>query len=472
MDSAFFISRRFFTLGLAAAGGSALLGCSSTDTTPAAGAVSRQVAVLPPLASAKLTTERTIVLSHAVAAKTEQRSPMNPEERGAMVAEGYGDYTWGAGEPTVSRMPDGSAPPVSGPARKQLARFVQMTDLHVTDDESPLRLELFDGPDPLDGAARPQAPYEGRILNAAVRTINAVHAALPIDFVLVTGDVTDSAQQNEATWFLKIMTGGVYSVACDSGDANDPVPGTNNDPKDPFMPEGLKMPWLFCMGNHDALIMGINPITPQGQATATGAWSNSGFTDWTQAGGVVRKGDAVPDESRKPLVREEFLALVATDGDGHGVKETQVPKRTCFVQDIPDTQLRLIVHDTAAEGGGASGVVRNSVVEAFLRPALNAAKAEGKLVILASHHPMSSIDDGSGANAETEADAMLPAALRAFLLGYDNVILSVTGHTHQHVVTWFDGGAGKGSGSSRRRRSSSFRITCGLSRLRMRTMGT
>ncbi len=443
MASDFIISRRFFTLGLVAAGGSAWLGCSSSDSSAGAPA-GRQNFILQPLADAKLTTERIIVPKQARESKPDARVPMDPSSREALLALGYGAYDWGAGEPVLPRMPDGtSTPPASGANAKRLVRLVHMTDVHVTDDESPIRMELFDGAPPLDGAARPQAPFEGRMLNAAVRTINVLHTKDPVDFVLVTGDVCDAAQQNEVTWFMQIMDG-VDSVACDSGDVNDPVPGTGNDPKDPFQAEGLKPPWFFCMGNHDALVLGITKITAANQATATGDNSVGGFTDWSQPGGVVRKGEDTPDPLRKPLMRDEMIPLLSSVGGGHGVAGTAVANRVCYTMDVEGTPLRFIIHDTAAEGGGADGVVRKSVVDAFLKPALDAAKAEGKWVILASHHPISALSDGSGADAETQADAMLPGDVMTLLASYGNVILSVTGHTHEHVVKWLDGGSGKG----------------------------
>jgi 3',5'-cyclic AMP phosphodiesterase CpdA len=444
MASDFLLSRRFFTLGMAGLGASTVVGCSSSDAPATGGPVTRETFVLPPLSGVELTTERTIVPGKTRLTSPDARSPMNPEARESLLADGFGSYEWGPGEPVQTRLPPGaSTPPAAGPSARRLVRLVHVTDIHIADDESPTRMELFDGPRPMDGAARPQAPFMGRILNAAVRTVNALNANEPVDFVLATGDVTDSAQKNEVTWFLQIMDG-VESVACDSGDVNDPEPGTGNDPKDPFRADGLAVPWFFALGNHDALVMGINAITPQLQQNAMGDNSAGGFTDWTQPGGVVRKGEATPDENRKPLMREEMVPLLASAGGGHGVAGTAVANRVCYTMDVEGTPLRFIVHDTAAEGGGASGVVRKSVVDAFLRPALEAAKAEGKWVILASHHGISSLSDGSDADSETKADAMPPADVLALFASYGNVILSITGHTHEHVVEWLDAGNGKG----------------------------
>jgi len=198
------------------------------------------------------------------------------------------------------------------------------------------------------------------------------------------------------------------------------------------------------LGNHDALIMGINAITAAGQTNAMGGNSTGGFTDWTEPGGVVRKGELAPDPDRKPLMRDEMIPLLASAADGHGVGDSEVANRVCYTMDVEGTPLRFIIHDTAAEGGGATGVVRKSVVDAFLKPALDAAKAAGKWVILASHHGVSRIGDGSDSSSETEADTMLPADVLALFASYGNVILSITGHTHEQLVEWVDAPTGTG----------------------------
>ena len=88
-----------------------------------------------------------------------------------------------------------------------------------------------------------------------MRTINAVNAEDAVDFVVLGGDNADSAQTNEVQWYLDIMDGAPV-VHCDSGIDDDPVPGEANDPKDPFAPVGLDVPWYWVMGNHDVLVQG------------------------------------------------------------------------------------------------------------------------------------------------------------------------------------------------------------------------
>ena len=428
------LGRRGFITWLVGAGGFAIVGCSEEDGDEGAGA--RTPADLPSLAVAVLTTERTIVPSKARQTAPDARSPIDPVGRASLLRDGFDAYDFGPGEPVIERPPEGHPTPTPGASRKVLARFVHVSDIHITDDESPIRLARFDGGHPFDGAARPHSSHMGRVLNAAVRTVNALHRSQPLDFLMLGGDSTDSAQNNEISWLVGILSGSDV-VACDSGKTNDPVPGSDNDPKDPFVPEGLEIPWKFCLGNHDTEIMGINAITQMGIANAIGNTTASGAQDWSQPGAPVITGELPPDENRRPLYRNEMIDLIVADGDGHGLKDLSTDK-VSYVFDV-GASLRFVVHDTALEEGGADGVLRRPDLEAFLKPALDKAKSDGRLVVLVSHHGLGSFGDGSSGSSATKQSVVLADEIQAFLLSYDNVVLSLTGHTHEHVVTWVGG---------------------------------
>lgn len=390
---------------------------------------------LPPLDGVPpLTTERTLTPRAAVL--DPPRNPAIPEEMDAMLAAGYGELEIAPGEPLVPATLDGAPAPARGPAPRLLTRFVHLADTQLADDESPARLAIFDAPGPFASAFRPQEGHECRILNAAVRTINALHRSMPIDFVLLGGDNADSAQMNEIGWFMAILDG-AERVECDSGADDDPVEGPDNDPKDPFVAEGLAVPWRWVTGNHDVLHQGSFPVDER-EALAIGSISDGGTRDWSRPGAPVITGEVVPDPRRALLRRPALLDLVASTGDGHGIgPDERAYGKAFYTFDVENTPIRVVVLDTASEAGGPTGVILEEDVERFIRPALDRAKSERKWVILTSHHGSRLLGDGSFAPAGAAAlpGALSAEAWQAFVGGYDNVLLHLAGHTHVHRVS-------------------------------------
>jgi Calcineurin-like phosphoesterase len=412
----------------------ALAGASCASEEPAAPPSGAPAPTpLPPLASAPpLTTDVSFTVVAAVAAEP-LLNPADPADMERMLSEGYGDHEAAPGQPVVTATLDGAVPPARGANPERLTRFVHLADTQLADDESPARMASFDSPGQLAGAFRPQEGHECRILNAAVRTINAYHGANPIEFVLLGGDNIDNAQSNELSWFMKVLDG-ADRVECDSGHDDDPVPGPDNDPKDAFVAEGLRMPWRWVMGNHDILHQGTFPIAGS-QQVVVGNDSQGGTRDWTRPGAPVRWGEVVADPARAQLPRTALLDEVAGALDGHGIgPSVQRYGKAFYWFDIEGTPLRVIVLDTAAETGSATGVLRTSDVEGFIRPALDTAKRDGKWVVLTSHHASTRLGDGSlsSAGIEPQPDALSVSTWTSLVGSYDNVLLHLAGHSHVH----------------------------------------
>ncbi len=386
---------------------------------------------LPPLSKAPLTTEETLVPSTT----PEPVGILNPrlaEDAAELIDGGYGEYERGPGEPIQGRMLDDSTAPAAGPNATVLSRFVHFADTQLADDESPARVVNVDSPMGLTGGAfRPQEGHECRIMNAAVRTINKIHETSPIDVVVLGGDNADNAQTNEIEWVLQILSGSDF-VDCDSGLDDDPTAGANNDPKDPFIAEGLAVPWVWVTGNHDVLNQGNFPPLAK-EAEYLDDYAAVGTRDWSQPGGPVILGDIPADERRAPLDGAGVLALVQADGDGHGVTADAVASgRAFYSYDIPATPVRVIVLDTAAPSGSADGLLHQAEVDDFLIPELEAALAEAKYVIVASHHSSGQLTNGGGFGGQEQPDAVLTDDLREVLGGYPNLLMHLAGHTHHH----------------------------------------
>ena len=386
---------------------------------------------LPPLEGpVPLTDEGVRVPKHAIDAPwlLDVRVPADLE---TALAQGYGEVMPGPGEPVLPRTLDDSPAPAPGPAPKLLARFVHLADMQLADDESPARLAVFD--EAADGAFRPQEGHGCRMLNAGVRTINALHAELPLDFVLLGGDNTDNAQTNELEWFMGILNG-APAVRCDSALDDDPVPGPDNDPKDPFAPVGLDVPWRWVTGNHDILRQGTFAI--ENSTEPIGNKSLGGTRDYGQPGSPIVTGTVPADPNRAFLAEADQVARVAADGDGHGVPAAAVELgRAFYTFDVPSTPLRIFVMSTAAVTGSSKGLIRPVDLEKVIGPTLDQAFADKKWVIVTSHHRSGSLSNGSEAGIGMEfPDALTAQQWQEFLGGYDNVVMHLAGHTHRLMV--------------------------------------
>lgn len=413
------------------------LACSSSTDDPPAGPKGPRLTKLPPIGAAPPTT-LTRTLAPTRAAQGPKVGPGNPAIFSVLdeyVKLGFGDLAPGPGQAHVTRVIDGSTPPAPGPNAKRVLKFVHLPDLQILDDESPTRLASFDATDTINAAARPQDGHICRMTNAAVRTVNALHRAEPISFVLLGGDNADSAQTNEVEWVLDILSGGKDEVKCDSGKADDPVPGPDNDGKDPFFPEGLAMPWKWVTGNHDINVQGNLKLDDGNKAAVLGTLAGGGTRDYTQAGFIERGDFVVADPKRALLSRTELMTKVASHGDGHGLSDAEKASgRATYTFDVPGTPLRFLILDTAAETGGAEGIVRQAEVDRIIKPSLDKAQAEGKWVVLASHHAVTSLTEDGGAFGTKQPDALSPDAWAKFLGGYPNVVFSMVGHSHEHRV--------------------------------------
>lgn len=415
------------TLGESTSTGSS----SSDDTEATAGETTGDgPPPLGPLGHVPWTTEERVVIT-----KTPGEPLLDPRIPGdleQLLADGFGDYTLGPGEPIGDLTLDGAPPPGPGAAPTLWTRFVHLADVQLADDESPTRAALLDGPESLTASFRPQEAHACNVLNAAVRTINAIAGEHGLDFVLLGGDNIDSAQDNELAWFISILDGEL--VHCDSGVDDDPIAGPGNDPKDPFTPVGLDVPWRWVNGNHDVLVQGNFPIAGL-LLQAIGGDAATGTRDWSLPGGPVVSGPIAADDRRALVSVADIMDRLAESGGGEVIDDAvKGRERLIYSFQVGDAPLEIVVVDTAAATGAAQGVIHQADVDDFVLPALDAAEAAGHAVIVASHHCSTSLSDGGGFGGTAQDDAVLTEQWQAFLGEHPAVILQLCAHSHVHRV--------------------------------------
>jgi len=349
--------------------------------------------------------------------------------------EGMGTLEESAGEPFTVRENLGVEKGTYG-IRTRLLGFVQFSDVHITDEESPLRTASFDSTS-IPSALRPQDMYTENVFRDAVDTVRRYNENGNLDMVLITGDSTDTAEKYEMETSLAILVGGAINP--DTGEDNDLVAGPDNDPQDPLTSPGIGIPFYYALGNHDQLIMGNWEIDDAARAQGVGTDPESGSRDGQT---MLVTEDAVPaDENRLPLLHEEMIGTIMnTDGEpaNHGFTQANIDENNGYYAfDAPNgAPIRIIVLDTSFRPQGFDGanltfvdaVIDRVQYEHFLIPELEDAYAAHKLVIISSHEQSDHLQN----DGFDDGRFITQGELVATLLSYDNVILHAVGHGHTH----------------------------------------
>lgn len=418
--------------------------CASSEERPEPEADSgtlEPVEPLPDLESIRTTLDQTTVPTVARQSAADGPNPSLPDALRFYQNMGYGQEKPAPAWERLERTLDDSPPPSAGTNRKRLTRFVHMPDLQIADDETPSRLALLDMPTQIDAAMRPQDAELCRMLNAAVRTIRAHHAADPFSFLLLGGDNVDNAQENELSWVFGTL-GGSERVECDSGADDDIEPGPGNDGKDPYASRGLGFPFYWVTGNHDIEVQGNVAVDDARSALTLGRSATNGTRDYTR-GGAPFTGDFVVADPRRALMpRPTLMKKISEHEDGHGIGAAQIESgKAIYAFDVPDSPFRFVILDTAHAAGGADGVLLQSDLDRFVTPLLDQAAADGKLVFVASHHSSKSLTSNGGAFGVEEPDPVLEAGWLAYLDAHPQVLASFVGHTHRHQIRALDTGS-------------------------------
>jgi metallophosphoesterase (TIGR03768 family) len=333
------------------------------------------------------------------------------------------------------------------------------------DKETPAQAIYYGYKGSNPSAYSPTMLYTTQVLDAAIRTINALNREKQFDFGISLGDNTNSNQYNELRWFIDVLDG--KNINPDSGADDDPVPGANNDYQDEFKAEGLdgSIPWYQVPGNHDHLWLGSYPTNDYLRQSYIGediidmgdifndplGIDSRGFyggvVDGRTVYGDIIGAGPVGDFASPPKVpsadyNRHYISKVewrselfnsSTSPAGHGFSQQSSIFGCYTFEPKEDLPIKVIVlDDTQREDDydiHEHGYIDNERYN-WLVTELDKGQAEGKLMIIAAHIPVMII--GYGSHSPISATDLIDK-----LHNYPNLMLWIAGHVHRNKVTVF-----------------------------------
>jgi metallophosphoesterase (TIGR03768 family) len=414
---------------------------------------------------------------------------------------GYG--VWSYGGPLVSEQRDdimGTYTPVESNQPATLLRFFTITDIHITDKESPSQLIYLQ---PLNqhhfeagvtSVYSPTMMYTTHVLDAAIQTVNALHQINPIDFGISLGDTCNSTQYNELRWYIDVIDGQIIRPS-----SGDHVGADRIDYQRPFKAAGLdpSIHWYQAIGNHDHFWLGSIP--PDGRegndpslresctsdeviamsdilSSADNIYSYKdpeetkyymGVIDGaTPNGEIIKYGQVenfstpprvVADQDRYSLTKTEWVEEffnTSTEPVGHGfglVPPGEEPGFACY-SFVPKANIPIkviVLDDTQREDDQSTGIHGHGFLDGprweWLKAELADGDAQGHLMIIAAHAPICVQQTGTfmewldnSANPGAPQNAVDLPGLLDELHSHPNLLMWIAGHRHVNAVKAFE----------------------------------
>ncbi len=441
-----------------------------------------------PIATEVFTTAEQQILPIAVSTDTPQ---INPADVSLYEKYGYSAWQVGAALPYEKRTE--LAPGYTDASNvARLLSFFAITDIHITDKESPAQpiypgwAALF-GPGSSGLAVGSYSPIilsTTHVLDAAIQTANALHKKTPFDFGISLGDDTNNTQYNELRWFIDVLDGKVITPSSGAH-----VGAYTIDYQKPFKAAGLDVtiPWYQVIGNHDQRWSGIMAENTKTLAAHVGntvinigtvAGGNLNLLDpnfinttgdymgvvdgSTPLGNVIGAGPTanfrvpptvIADSNRHSLATSESSSknwmseFVTTTSNpvGHGFAQTNLDNDfACYTfEPKSDMPIKVIALDDTCKGTDPSATVMyygNGCLDQtrldWLTSELQKGQDEGKLMIIAAHIPIKPQANLTVTTSTyTFYDHNFEDTLLATLHSYPNLILWIAGHRHLNTVT-------------------------------------
>jgi metallophosphoesterase (TIGR03768 family) len=398
---------------------------------------------------------------------------------------GYGTWTFGDALESEMRTDIMSALYDASAVTKKakLLSFFTFSDVHITDKEAPNQLIYLQRlwPTLPVGASL----YSGmmlsttHVLNAAVRTINALHKQDPLDFGISLGDICNSAQYNELRWYIDVLDGKFITPSSGAHLGAGAI-----DYQKPYRAAGLDkaIPWYQTLGNHDHFWMGSFPvddgprkdlrqsyisdtIMTMGNVLAGLANLNSheyymGVLDGSTPLGDIKGAGPVTqflsppkvaaDSDRRALLRtqwiQEFFAS-SSNPVGHGFNLIDADNGFACYSFVPKSSLPLkviVLDDTQREDDGSADIHGHGFLDQarwdWLKKELEDGDTAGQLMIIAAHVPIGVEVTAPGSQLgwwTNPQNAVTLPDLIAELQSHPNLLMWLSGHRHLNTVKAF-----------------------------------
>ncbi len=406
---------------------------------------------------------------------------------------GYDTWKYGKGIDDGKRtdiMPAGYTGE-SATKRTKLLNFFTISDIHITDKESPSQLIYLQqlvypslGKAPwffVTSIYSPIMMYTTHVLDSAVQTINALHKKNPIDFGISLGDTCNSTQYNELRWYIDVLDGKVITPSSGAHVGADTI-----DYQKPYKAAGLDktIPWYQAMGNHDHFWIGSIPVNDNlrksyisdtifaaGDVLADPKNINKpdyymGVLDGsTPYGNIIGAGPVgkfsnppkvVADPNRRSLLRTEWMKEffnTSSNPVGHGFNLIDAKNGFACYSFLPKSTMPIkfiVLDDTQKEDDGSTSIHGHGFLDQarwdWLKKELADGQAAGQLMIVAAHIPIGveKPDSEVGWWLNPQNAVTLPDLVKE-LQKYPNFILWIAGHRHLNTVKAFPGPAPENS---------------------------
>jgi metallophosphoesterase (TIGR03768 family) len=408
----------------------------------------------------------------------------------------YGEWVWDLSGYSVIKLDpnmrnNNFVLSTTDPLATTLLSFFSISDIHISDKESPTQA-IYPGyrfPDPCtpgpngipignSSCYTGAILYTTHILDAAVQTINALHEQTPFDFGIALGDAIDNTQYNELRWYIDVLDGKMITPSSGAHKGAKTI-----DYQQRYQAAGLdeSINWYQTIGNHDQFWKGSAKVNNYLRKTYTGSSVlNTGpiismppdfNTVLSQRGlymgvvdGSTEFGDIIDvgpvenfskppkvtaDGKRRSLSMKNWMqefSKTTSKPVGHGFTKQMAKDEFACYHFYPraDVPIKVIVLDDTDKVGGGAAAALDTKRYNWLVQELDDGENAGELMIICSHIPIRPYEQPPPSESNPHSplwslwspySEISENTLLAKLHTYKNLILWMSGHLHRNAVT-------------------------------------